>query len=90
MLPGAVQLKVSKADLSVQQLLNQQVSGMSCFTIQQYYFTSQYFAFQGLRTHFLVEREALKHALVHQCLLSGAVRDQFVSLRLELALLLET
>ena len=54
-----------------------------------YYLTSQYFAWQGLHTHFLGERDTLKHALVHQCLLSGAVRHQLGSLGLEMALLLE-
>lgn len=37
-------------------------------------------------TEFVVECETLKHALVHQSLFFLAVRDQFVSLGLKLAL----
>lgn len=45
------------------------------------------FACQDQHTHFLAERDSLKHALVHHGLLSWALRDQLVSLGLVLALL---
>lgn len=77
MLPSAKQYKNPKRETSERQ---QQLPRHETVTADAVY----------QRTHFLAQRLTFKHALVHLRLLIATVWDQLVSLRLELALLLET